>query len=73
MAKSVTGVEREYYPSGELMSEVFVNNGIREGEYKDYYENGQICVIYNYIKCLFMVISRNNIMAIKLFSLKNHF
>jgi antitoxin component YwqK of YwqJK toxin-antitoxin module len=46
MTDSFTGVKREYYPSGnpsdQLKSEVFVNDGIREGEYKEYYENGQI-------------------------------
>jgi antitoxin component YwqK of YwqJK toxin-antitoxin module len=33
-------VERTYYPSGELKSEVFVVNGKRNGEYKLYRETG---------------------------------
>jgi antitoxin component YwqK of YwqJK toxin-antitoxin module len=39
MTDSFTGIEREYHLSGQLRSEVFVNNGIREGEFKSYHEN----------------------------------
>jgi antitoxin component YwqK of YwqJK toxin-antitoxin module len=49
MTESFTGVRKEYYSSGQLMSEVFVNDGVREGEYKSYYEDGQLYEIYNYI------------------------
>ena len=34
MTELFTGVKREYYLSGNLKSEVFVNDGVREGEYK---------------------------------------
>jgi antitoxin component YwqK of YwqJK toxin-antitoxin module len=37
-----TGVHRTYYETGELESEVFMNNGKKEGEYKNYYESGQL-------------------------------
>ena len=32
------GVQREYYKLGKLKSEVFVNAGKKEGEYKEYYD-----------------------------------
>ena len=38
-------VKRTYYPSGKLQSEVFDINGKRNGEYKEYYENGQLSYI----------------------------
>ena len=33
-------VEKEYYLNGALKSEVFVNNGKKEGIYREYYDNG---------------------------------
>jgi antitoxin component YwqK of YwqJK toxin-antitoxin module len=44
-----TGVHRTYYKTGELESEVFMNNGKKEGEYKEFYESGQLWEICNYI------------------------
>ena len=35
-------VKREYYPFGELKEEWFEINGIKEGESKEYYVNGQL-------------------------------
>jgi antitoxin component YwqK of YwqJK toxin-antitoxin module len=43
------GVQREYYQSGALKSEIFVNAGKKEGEYKAYHSNGQLYNICNYI------------------------
>ena len=41
--------KRTYYETGELKSEWFEINGKKNGEYKQYYENGQLKKIYNYI------------------------
>tara|TARA_B100002003_G_C13853808_1_gene418364 strand:+ start:265 stop:666 length:402 start_codon:yes stop_codon:yes gene_type:complete len=41
-------VEKEYYPSGELKSEVNVINGKLEGLRKVYYENGRLQWEENY-------------------------
>jgi len=38
----MTEVERTYYESGELRSEVFVINSKKEGEYKEYSRKGKI-------------------------------
>jgi antitoxin component YwqK of YwqJK toxin-antitoxin module len=38
----MTEVERKYYLTGELKSEVFVINGKKEGEYKEYSRKGKI-------------------------------
>ena len=35
-------VKRTYYLSGELESEVFVINDKMNGEYKEYYDDGQL-------------------------------
>ena len=43
------GVYREYYQLDKLKSEVFVNAGKKEGEYKLYDSNGQLLSICNYI------------------------
>ncbi len=42
-------VQRKYYPSGKLEEEWFEVNGIKEGEYKYYYKNEQLCQICNYV------------------------
>jgi antitoxin component YwqK of YwqJK toxin-antitoxin module len=42
-------IEKTHHKDGSIESEVFVNNGIKEGEYKEYHENGQLCEICNYI------------------------
>ena len=42
-------LKREYYSSGELLSEVYMINGKKEGVSKNYYKNGQIEVITNYV------------------------
>ena len=34
------GVYREYHKNGKLKSEVFMNNGKKEGPYKSYKYNG---------------------------------
>lgn len=46
-----TGVYKEYFnnDSEKLKSEVFMNNGRKEGIYKSYWENGQIHEEINYI------------------------
>ena len=44
------GVQREYYESGKLKSEVFVNAGKKEGEYKDYYDYDYDKSYYDYDK-----------------------
>ena len=46
-----TGVYREYYDGDKtkIKSEVFMNNGKKEGPYKLYYENGQLSCEVNYI------------------------
>ena len=46
-----TGVYREYYDKEKniLKSEVFINNGKKEGIYNSYHENGQLCEEVNYI------------------------
>ena len=38
-----------YYEQKKLKSEVFMNNGKREGVYKSYWENGQLWEEVNYI------------------------
>ena len=35
-------VERIYYRSGKLKSEVFVINGKKNGEFREYHKNGQL-------------------------------
>ena len=42
-------VKRSYYDSGEFESEWFEINGIKEGESKTYWENGQLLYICNYV------------------------
>ena len=42
------GVYRKYHENGKLKSEVFMNNGKKEGIYKSYYY-GQLWVEVNYI------------------------
>ena len=42
-------MQREYYDTGELLSEVFVINGKKEGKCKIYYANGNINVICHYV------------------------
>ena len=42
-------VHKEYYPNNIIKSEVFVNNGKKEGDYKEYDQDGQILVECNYI------------------------
>jgi antitoxin component YwqK of YwqJK toxin-antitoxin module len=46
-----TGVIREYFDEEQtkLKSEVFMNNGKKEGIYKSYYNNGQLWEEVNYI------------------------
>ncbi len=34
----MASIVKEYYRNRNLKSEVFVNNGIKEGVYKEYYE-----------------------------------
>jgi antitoxin component YwqK of YwqJK toxin-antitoxin module len=43
------GVHRIYYLSGELLSEVFVNAGKKEGIYKSYYGSGELYEEVNYV------------------------
>ena len=45
------GVVRTYWDDAKtkLREEYFVNAGKREGIYKSYYPNGQLCVEVNYI------------------------
>ena len=45
------GVVRTYYDlkKTKLKEEYFINAGKKEGIYKEYYENGQLCVEVNYI------------------------
>ena len=42
-------VIKTYYDSGKLKSEVVMINNKKEGEYKEYYENGQLNVKSIYI------------------------
>ena len=35
-------VKKEYYPNGQLMSEVSLKGGKQEGITKEYYENGNV-------------------------------
>ena len=42
-------VKREYYNSGELRYEVFVINDIKNGTYKEYFQNGQLAEMHTYI------------------------
>ena len=42
-------VKRTYYKNGTLSSEYFEINGKKEGEFKSYYENGQLGTICMYI------------------------
>lgn len=42
-------MQRKYYDTGELKSEVFVIDGKKEGKCKVYYSNGNINVICNYV------------------------
>ena len=42
-------VNRTYYKSGELESEVFMINDKIHGEYKSYWKNGQLKEIYLFI------------------------
>ena len=46
-----TGVDRTYYDTEktQLISEVFIHNGTREGVYKSYHYNGQLSCEVNYI------------------------
>jgi len=46
-----SGVDRTYYDpkKTQLKSEVFIHMEKREGIYKSYYENGQLCEEINYI------------------------
>ncbi len=48
---SETGIVRTYYDNQKtkLKEEYFEVNGKKEGEYKEYYENGQLLRICNYI------------------------
>ncbi len=43
----MASIVKEYYKNGNLKSEVFVNNGIKEGVYKKYHINGQLETIGN--------------------------
>jgi antitoxin component YwqK of YwqJK toxin-antitoxin module len=42
-------LHKEYNNYGFLLSEVFINNGLKEGIYKEYYKDGTISEEYNYI------------------------
>ncbi len=42
-------VKRLYYDSGVLKEEWFEINSKYEGEYKRYFENGQLWIICNYV------------------------
>ena len=46
-----TGVYRKYHDKDKtkIKSEVFMNNGKKEGPYKSYYKNGQLWSEVNYI------------------------
>ena len=47
---SFTGIKNEYYYcSGKLFSSCFVCNDVKEGEYREFYENSDLKVICNYI------------------------
>ena len=43
-----TGIKNEYYETGELKSTCFECNGIKEGEYKEWFNNGTLENIVNY-------------------------
>ena len=49
--KDFCGVYREYYDKDKtkIKSEVFMMNGKKEGVYKEYHINGQLCSEINYI------------------------
>lgn len=42
-------LEKEYYISGKLVREIFLKDGLINGEVKDYYENGKIRLIINFV------------------------
>ncbi len=42
-------IQRYYYSNGKLKSKVLLNNGKKEGKYKEYFQNGEIKIICNYI------------------------
>jgi len=42
-------VTRTYHDNGQLKKEYFENDGKKEGEYKQYYVNGQLYRICNYV------------------------
>ncbi len=50
MSEQKNGVIRKYYNYKEikLWREYFEFNGKIEGEYKEYYDNGQLSLIFNY-------------------------
>jgi antitoxin component YwqK of YwqJK toxin-antitoxin module len=41
-------IKRTYYDNGELESECFVINGVKNGEYKIYYPYGELVESCNY-------------------------
>ena len=49
MSELFTGVKREFYKNGQLEFEIFMCNGVKEGEYKQFYENGQLRVHCFYV------------------------
>lgn len=50
MKKSFCGVIRGIYAdSGNVYFEYFIFNGKKEGQYKLYYSNGQLSIIYNMV------------------------
>ena len=46
---SFTGVREVYYKAGELRTSWFECNGVRDGEYKSFWPNGELHSICNYI------------------------
>lgn len=44
------GIERQYYASGKLRSEITYHNGIMHGTYKSWYKNGKMAVECTYIE-----------------------
>ncbi|MEE9407593.1 MAG: hypothetical protein V3V28_05910 [Polaribacter sp.] len=41
-------VEKEYYNTGQLLSEFYLENGKKDGLFRSYYKNGKLKVVHNY-------------------------
>ena len=40
---------RTYYTNGNILEEYYMFNGKKEGEFKSYWDNGQLWEVCNYI------------------------